>query len=256
MTGIVPETLRVVMERIARRAQAAADRWSPTDLEAPHIDHAAVDAAMRRYLAAHGEPVKPLRWFPDGTAARAYSRARVAREPRPAYWPSIAIARALDLAWFAGAMRPPIEIGINRIVADRDWENWVYAVSDLNAAVVRDPSLPMPVALEPLDDDFPAPPGAGTPIDAHWLAVIRGDSAPPARAVHPERLWTPLIDAFAAGLYFFWNGADEVVCIPRPALWLAAGKLHRDAGPAVLWPSGERHFFKHGAEVLPANAAS
>ena len=43
------------------------------------------------------------------------------------------------------------------------------------------------------------------------------------------------------------------VCIPRPALWLADGRLHQEDGPSVLWPSGESHYFTHGTEFLPIN---
>ena len=203
MTAIVPETLDVVMERLTRRAEAAVGGWSAAELRAPSIDQPAIAAAMQRYLAARGEPMKPLRWFTDGTSARGYIRSRVAREPKPAYWPSLGIARALDIAWFAGAVRPPIEIAINRIIATRDWENWVCGVSNLNAAKARDPGLTLPANLKPLDDGFPPPPDAGRPITAAWLDAVRRNIPPLSRAVHPERLWTPLFDAFAGGLYFF-----------------------------------------------------
>ena len=73
--------------------------------------------------------------------------------------------------------------------------------------------------------------------------------APQLSAVQPERKWAPLIEAFAAGLGFFSNGPDEVVRVPRPALWLSRGVLHRDDGPAVFWPSGEQYFFRLGREV-------
>lgn len=250
MHSIIPETLQVMMERLTRRAAAAARRWSTTDLQYPCIDRAVVAAAMQRYLAARSEPMKPLRWFDDGTSARAYIRSRVPREPKPAYWPSIDIARALDIAWFAGAMRPPIAIHANATAAADDWEKWICAVTAHNAALSRDGTLQVPPELKPLDDGFPEPLGTARPIDDGWLAaVLAYQIPPPSRAVHPERLWTPLLDALAGGLYFFWNGPDEVVCIPRPALWLANGRLHRDDGPAVLWPSGERHFFRNGTEI-------
>ena len=42
--------------------------------------------------------------------------------------------------------------------------------------------------------------------------------------------------------------------MPRPALWLARDRLHREDGPAVLWPSGEMHFFRNGAEVSAVDA--
>jgi hypothetical protein len=254
MADVVPETLRIVMSRIARRAQVSADTLSVAEMQSPRVDKPAVEVAMWRYLEARGEPSKRLRWFADGRTARAYIRDHEAVEPAPAYWPDISIARALDLAWFAGAMRPPIAIDKNRRTATRDWENWIYVVGNLDAALARDPALKVPVRLQPVDDGFPAPPDAGKRIDDAWFKAIVGDIPPPLRAVHPERLWLPLIEAFAAGLYFFWNGPDEIVCIPRPALWLSENRLHREDGPAVLWPSGERSFFIHGAEVAATNS--
>jgi hypothetical protein len=250
--GILPERHDVVMERIRRRAQAFADQWTTADLQDPHVDGPAVEAAMQRYLAVRGEPLKPLRWFADGTSARAYIRSRASCEPKPAYWLQIGIARALDLAWFAGAMRPPIKINANWTSALFDWERWICVVTNFNAAFAREPTLKLPSELLPLADRFPEPPNAGLPImDGPLAAVLAYHVPPPSRAVHPERLWMPLIEASASGLYFFWNGPDEIVCIPRPALWLANGRLHREDGPAVLWPSGEKHYFKHGREFLP-----
>ena len=251
MIGIIPETHHVVLERITRRAQAVADQWTTADLQDPHVDERAVEAAMRRYLAVRGERSKPLRWFADGTSARAHIRSRASCEPKPAYWPQIGIARALDLAWFAGAMRPPIEICANLTAAIFDWEKWICVVTNFNAAFTRDPALKLPLELLPLGDGFPQPPAAGLPVSDCVLAAALGYHVPPPScAVHPEKLWRPLIEAFAGGLYFFWNGPDEIVCIPRPALWLACGRLHREDAPSVLWPSGEKHYFKHGAEFL------
>lgn len=143
---------------------------------------------MFRHVRVRGERMKRLRWFADGASARAYIRTRPAVEPKPAYWPQIGIARALDLAWFAGAMRPPIESVINSTAAARDWENWIYAVGNLNVALARDPSLRLPVELRPVGDDFPAPPAGGKAIDDAWFKAILGSISPPVRAVHPERL--------------------------------------------------------------------
>ena len=252
MVGIVPEIHRVVMERITRRARAASDSWGAADLRKPRIDGPAVKAAMERYLTVRGEQPKPLRWFADGTSARAYIRSRAPYEPKPVYWPQIAIARALDLAWFAGAMRPPIKIYANLTDATFDWEKWICAVTNFNTALARDPALKLPSDLLPLADGFPEPDAAGLPITGSFLAAVLGyHIQPPSRAIHPERLWTPLIEAFTGGLYFFWIGPNEVVCIPRPALWLTENRLHREDGPAVLWPSGEKHFFRHGIELCP-----
>lgn len=258
MSGIVLEDFHVVMSRITRRAQAAADRWTAADLQDPRVDRLAVDQAMQRYLAGRGERARPLHWFADGTSARAHIRARARYEPKPAYWPSITIANALDLAWFAGAMRPPISIRTNWLAATVDWENWICAVTRFNTALTSDRASALPPELQPIADGFPEPPDAGRPVDDALLAVVLAEhpaaAARASPAIHPERLWTPLIEAFAGGLYFYWIGPAEVVCIPRPALWLSEGRLHRENGPAVSWASGERHFFIQGAEVAPTGA--
>jgi hypothetical protein len=61
--------------------------------------------------------------------------------------------------------------------------------------------------------------------------------------------WLPMVDAFEAGLFFYWITPSEVLWVPRPALSVVDGHLHREDGPAVEWPSGERHFFWHGTCV-------
>jgi hypothetical protein len=68
--------------------------------------------------------------------------------------------------------------------------------------------------LQPIDDGFPAPPDAGKQIDDAWFNAILGSISPPLRAVHPERLWIPLVDAFAAGLYFFGTGRMKSFAFP------------------------------------------
>jgi len=40
-----------------------------------------------------------------------------------------------------------------------------------------------------------------------------------------------------------------VVCISRPSLWIEDGRLHREGGPAVRWPTGEQYFFHRGVEL-------
>ena len=76
-------------------------------------------------------------------------------------------------------------------------------VANFNAAFARDPALKLPLELLPLGDGFPEPAAAGLPVTG-WRAG-RGPwvSCPlPSRAVHPEKLWTPLIEAFAGGTLF------------------------------------------------------
>jgi hypothetical protein len=61
----------------------------------------------------------------------------------------------------------------------------------------------------------------------------------------------PMTEAFEAGLFLYWVGSREVVCVPQPVLHVVNGRLHREDGPAVVWASGEGHWFRHGDEIVP-----
>jgi hypothetical protein len=52
-----------------------------------------------------------------------------------------------------------------------------------------------------------------------------------------------MTDAFAAGLFLYWLRYREVICVPLPSVWAADGWLHCESGPAIAWPTGERHWF-------------
>ena len=74
----------------------------------------------------------------------------------------------------------------------------------------------------------------------------------PAQA-HAAALVRPLVDAMEAGLFFYWVAPQEVICVPRPALHVVDGVLHRDEEPAVDWASGETYFFHHGEQIEPSS---
>jgi hypothetical protein len=65
----------------------------------------------------------------------------------------------------------------------------------------------------------------------------------------------PLVAAFEAGLGFFWMGESKrwrqrwCLAVPRPALYLANGRLHRRDGPAVEWPNGTSYWFWEGLNI-------
>jgi hypothetical protein len=65
----------------------------------------------------------------------------------------------------------------------------------------------------------------------------------------PDYFRAELVAAFAAGLFYFRIEPAEIICVARPAVWVAERRLHRAAGPAVVWPSGARSFFWQGVEV-------
>jgi hypothetical protein len=43
----------------------------------------------------------------------------------------------------------------------------------------------------------------------------------------------PMTEAFERGLFLYWVGPREVVCVPQPVLHIVDGQLHREDGPAV-----------------------
>src|SRR5262249_56584542 len=59
----------------------------------------------------------------------------------------------------------------------------------------------------------------------------------------------PLARALIAGLFCFWVTESprwrqrHCVLVPRPALHVAGGRLHRSDGPAVEWSNGLSYWF-------------
>jgi hypothetical protein len=110
-----------------------------------------------------------------------------------------------------------------------------------------------PGILSAAEPAFPLFSGAPSAFSAAWHAGSRARSSDRLfhqdAAVPPIQSLPALLEMFAAGLFYYWIGPREVVCIPRPSLWLMEGALHRADGPAVEWRSGERYFFWHGTEV-------
>ncbi len=63
------------------------------------------------------------------------------------------------------------------------------------------------------------------------------------------RLWSPLFEAYAAGLWLYWILHQEVVAVARPAFRTVDEALHCPDGPAVAWPGGAQYYFWRGMEV-------
>ena len=65
----------------------------------------------------------------------------------------------------------------------------------------------------------------------------------------------PLARAWIGGLFCFWvtespeMAAAQCILVPRPALHVADGRLHRPDGPAVEWPSGLSYWFWEGLHI-------
>jgi hypothetical protein len=235
----IQHSFNVVSQRITIYADAAADRLTRLHFQKPDIDKRLVAAALRRFLGEWGEPERPLRWFEDGRSAREYVQQISSERPRAAYWPRSQIAPVLDAAWYRDEPNSALRHNARWLQLLEDWQDWTITwpraldCNDVNLVTKR---------CERME---------------YWVVAIHGRNAPPsAAAVHAMSLsepavrrWTPLVDAFEAGLFYYWIGPEEIVCIPRPSLWIADNRLHREHGPAVEWPTGECYYFWRGVEV-------
>ena len=63
------------------------------------------------------------------------------------------------------------------------------------------------------------------------------------------RMASPMLDAFEAGLFFYWITPYDVICVLQPSLSIENGRLHRADGPAAAWPSGKAYHFWRGVQV-------
>jgi hypothetical protein len=223
-----------------------AARIEAVDLARPHVDPDRVDAAFRTHLDRLGLEPRRVWWENDiPSARRACTVAREARE----WWPARSRCRAAaQAAGWRPRASPPAD-------GMRD-----FAVV-LGAAIVLDNVEAVTRSGEPRREPFrrsrPLRPDDSLPPNpvAPWLVdAIRWSFAPPpfARAAAVAR-WrdacAAIVDAFAAGVAFFWVLVDWIVVVPRPALSLVGSRLHDAAGPAVSWPDGERYWFWRGLRV-------
>jgi hypothetical protein len=236
-------TFHAVSERITAYADTVVEGMTPAPLRKPQINRIAAADAISRFLREWGEPGRPLRWFDDGRSARTYVAGQSSELLRAAYWPELRIASVLDTAWYRDGVDPLHSFNMRWLQGVEDWQDW-----SLHAPRARDCHDPLLIQsrVTRVEDwiiatwRYGALPGRDvSPIDIQGLSFS-----------HPAvRRWTLLMDAFAAGLFYYWIGPQEVVCVPRPALWIENGQLHRNDGPAVEWPTGERCCFWRGVEV-------
>ena len=231
-----------VSKRIIAHADAAVAHWTVSDYQDPQINTAKAAASISRFLSEWDVPQRPLRWFEDGRSARAHIRNKSSELPRPAYWPHMRIAPLLDSAWLTEDLGRRPHRNDPWLRQYEDWQDW--SITTPPAMAFDDPTHLMN-RWKRKEDWLTAISMAPARIDGEpelEVSAIRGADA-------MIRRWTPLADAFAAGLFCFWIGPKEVVCIPRPSLWVTGDRLNREDGPAVAWPSGERYFYWRGIEV-------
>jgi hypothetical protein len=234
-----------VSKRITAHCEAVVNGMTAQEFRNPIIDARRVAEALAQFFEAWDEPQRPIVWFADGRTARDYIEQGYRQRARAAYWPRLPVAEVFDSAWYRGWVDPGIPIrNLRWLQRIEDWQDW---------------SIDVP---RPLDCSDPAEIERRVQRVEHWLVAKLGRkcvgdpseiSLMNARSISGSdpaiKRWTSLMDAFAAGLFYYWIGPEEIVCIPRPALWIAHGRLHRDDGAAVEWPTGERYCFWHGALV-------
>ena len=212
-------------------AHAEANRLSPAALRSPDIDRLAVEHWLQRFLRAWGMRERRLQWFVTARSAQNFiARRRRSHPLRPAYWPRLSIAPLLDTVWY----RRPLSWNW----PDEDWQDWT-----ITAPRARE-CAPQLISRR-------------AERNCNWraaMSAVANERAPSTliQVCLSDPVigrWTPLIDAFTAGLFYYWIGADEVVCVPRPAIWIEDDRLHREDGPAIEWPGGERYYFRRGVEM-------
>lgn len=200
---------------------------SAAELRRPRLDKSVIEEGLEEYLHALRQPWwTPIRWFDDASSAYAYLYGGPARwsavRPASAHRSvsSAATAAILDTVWQTAraAARSPLR-------------------GDRLAAFQEEIYGGIPLRLVDLLERFAAlNDGVEPPVHERTLISV-------------ENAHVPMTDIFAAGLFLFWITSQEVVCIPRPAVWVASGRVHREDGPAVEWPTGERYWLWRGTPV-------
>ena len=81
--------------------------------------------------------------------------------------------------------------------------------------------------------------------DAARAAAIK-NSVPGHKS---EAVFETIRAALVCGLYAYLVQPERVICLAIPQMFIGSdGRLHRDGGPAVLWP-GEKYWFLNGVKV-------
>jgi hypothetical protein len=218
---------------------------SAAELRNPRLEKSVIEEAVAEYLQALREPYwAPIRWFDDATSAYDYIYkgsvrwSAVRAESAHRFISSAATAAILDSVW--QAVRAAARSKLPRHGYPETFQDQIFGPVPLRLVEL----LQRMAAL-----DEGAEPPSREPMDAP-LAGVESSIRERTR-ISVENALVPMADAFAAGLFLFWVTANEVVCIARPAVWVADGRVHREDGPAIEWPTGESYWLWRGAPVPP-----
>jgi hypothetical protein len=225
------------------------DRLAHVDFRRPEPDRVAVEHAMRRYLGMVDHPGSTIRWFES--PVKAYHHVfklddRELVDPARATSPEMSVFRrahsdvllavsriaeysarmaAREAAWRV-ASRPMRERWENSRWGGNEQRMWDNVRARRDSGIDPIDGVVECAILSSLDH---------RQLDRRWISLIA--------------TWRHIVDAAQAGLFRYWITSAEIICVANPSLHVVDRRLHRENGPAVQWPSGERHWFWHGIEV-------
>jgi hypothetical protein len=230
------------------------------DLRRPTVNFPAIEQAVREHLAECEHSSRPIRWFDSLSKAYRYISTLCHDELRGRTFSKElkavrkAATRALERADLRSrAMVSPF--AVRQIKAIREKEAAARTVRDilLHRFFARPPVVTV-YSMGRTHADRAFNPINGAIRCASATNALRQRSAlMPCAANEPlkklVRVWRPMVDAAANGLFLYWITDREIICVTRPSIFEASGRVHRQSGPAVVWASGERAWFWHGIEV-------
>lgn len=82
-----------------------------------------------------------------------------------------------------------------------------------------------------------------------WIAAASRLQDIPRPVQRMIEIWSPLLEAFEAGLWAYFIFPDETILVPRPAVRMRGNRLHAEKGPAIAWPEGPDFWFWNGVHV-------
>ena len=277
---------------MATRTESLSDRLARIDLAAPVVRRGDADRALWRHLCAVGADTDDVDWVADveegfekvrykvQVGAKGWEPSASGSWNRYSLWRPDALFSYphRDLHQREDPIGPPI-LRVARASLGRRWHVYrttrTYRRWRLGYADVSDPvsvyRLALAAAAEdeiaraglPRREQFVEPEGSDSAFwrevreEARWKEAVRTYEA--ARYRLPTL--RPLASAWSAGLICFWIVESRAwarrtcIAVPRPALHLEAGRLHRPDGPAVEWKSGTSYWFWEGLHVPKRIAA-
>jgi uncharacterized protein DUF6745 len=238
------------------------------DFRRPRVDRPTVEQALRTHLAACNNTSRPIHWFDSLSKAYRYvSRlSRNERRSRRLSRQLNAMKRAATRAFSRAGLRTrPMSqtsaLAGRQITAIREKEAAARAVRDVLMRRFFKPSPGVTVHAmgRRWELNESAADQAFNPVDGaiRCLSVTSAYQRSSALMVRDARepmeklvrVWRPIVDAALNGLFLYWITDREIICVTRPSIFAASGRVHRRNGPAVVWASGERAWFWHGVEV-------